>query len=261
MSLNSFQRHHRQKVRRQFISKALIVGAIIAAGVYAYRFGEQQTAARMGQRMDEVQALTNERDGLSRQIVDLKAAALVDQQKIADLEARYREQIPDDEIAGMIKLLRDKLASGVTRERMNTLLTAAANPRSCRSREAKRFMLSTNLNQGTDSSATFAGGAVIVSGEGKTALSADNKPEAWFDPAKPVSMKFRVIGGRVTVAEGALPLTHSIIDDAVEYRYTIEAGPRGFVNVTGDVCDYNIVPPPLSPTDPAPAAAGLPADE
>jgi hypothetical protein len=60
-------------------------------------------------------------------------------------------------------------------------------------------------------------------------------------------MKFRLIGGRVTVAEGKLPLTHNIIDDTVEYRYTVEAGPRGFVSVSGDVCDYNIAPTPEAP--------------
>lgn len=246
--INSFQRHHRQKVRRKVIGNLLVIGLVIGAGIYSYRFGEQQMAARMGQRMDEVQHLTSERDQLSQEVIDLKAAAVVGQQKIAELEARYREQIPDAETEVLIKLMREKLAGGVSRERMQTILSSAANPRSCRSRETKRFMLSTNLNQGTDSAATFSAGAVTVSGEGQTATSADGKPEAWYDAGKPVSMKFRLIGGRVSVAEGKLPLTHNIIDDTVEYRYTIEAGPRGFVAVTGDVCDYNIAPPPEAPT-------------
>lgn len=250
--LNSFQRHHRQKIRRKVFGNFLLLAMIGGAAIYSYRLGEQQMAARVNQRKDEVAALTSERDALSQQVVDLQAAALVGREKIAELEARYREQIPDDSVAGMIRLVREKLASGVSRERMMTILTAASNPRSCRSREAKRFMLSTPLNQGRDSAGTFAGGSVTVSGEGQTATSADNRPEAWFDAEKPVSMKFRVIGGRVSVAEGRLPLTHSIIDDAVEYRYTIEAGPRGFVNVTGDVCDYNITPPVAD----GPAAAG-----
>jgi cell division protein FtsB len=252
--LNSFQRHHRQKVRRRVFGNLLIAGLLLAAGVYSYRFGEQQMAARMGQRMDEVQQLTRERDRYSQEVVDLKAESVVSQQKIAELEARYREQIPDAQTEAMIKIVREKLAAGiVSRERLLTILAAASNPRSCRSREVKRFMLSTSINQGTDSSATFSAGAVVVSGEGQMATSADGKPEAWFDAAKPVSMKFRLIGGRVTVAEGKLPLTHNIIDDTVEYRYTVEAGPRGFVSVSGDVCDYNIAPTPE-----APAAGGSP---
>lgn len=254
--LNSFQRKNRERARSRLISQLVVLIAIGGVFIFSYQFGEKQMAARIGQRMDEVQALTRERDDLHKQVVDLQAAAVVDQQKITDLEARYREQIPDDTIDALVKLMRERMTTaGVSAERMNSILSAASNPRSCRNRDNKRFMLSTSLNQGRDNTATFGQGAVTVSGEGQTATSADGKPEAWYDPAKPVSMKFRLIGGRVTVAQGPLPLQHSIIDDAVEYRFTIEAGPRGFISVTGDQCDYapNMLPEPVAP------AAGTPA--
>ncbi len=250
--INSFQRKNRQKARNRVIGQFLLLTAIVSVFVFAYQFGEKQMAARMGQRMDEVQALTKERDGLHEQVVNLQAAAVVDRQKIADLEARYRDMIPDDVTEGLIKLMRERMEMGVSTTRMTSILTAASNPRSCRGRDNKRFMLSTTLNQGRDNSATFAGGAVTVSGEGQTATNREGRPEAWYDPEKPVSMKFRLIGGRVSVAEGPLPLQHSIIDDAVEYRFTIEAGPRGFISVTNDQCDYA---PNMAPV----AAEGAPA--
>lgn len=250
--LNSFQRKNRQKARNRLLLQLTFLLAVGAVFMFAYQFGERQMAARVNQRMDEVQALTGERDNLHQQVVDLQAAAVVDQQKISELEARYREQIPDDTIAALIKLMRERITAGVSTDRMSSILAAASNPRSCRGRDNKRFLLSTSLNQGRDNSATFGAGAVTVSGEGKTFTNAEGKPEAWYDPDKPVSMKFRLIGGRVSVAEGNLPLQHSIIDDAIEYRFTIEAGPRGFVSVTGDQCDYapNILPEPVE----APAA-------
>lgn len=243
ITLNSFQRHHRERARKRLLGNLLLLTALSATAWYAYGYGEKQMAARMGQRVDEVTALTKERDDLRQQVVDLQAAALVSDQKIKELDARYREQIPDDSVGEMVKVLRTKLSMGVSRERMMTLLSAATNPRNCRSRETKRFILSTSLVQGRDSAATFASGAVTVSGEGTNALNGSGQKEAWFDADKPVTMKFRAIGGKVSVAEGTLPLTHNIIDDTLEYRYTIEAGPRGFVAVTGDVCDYNIAPP------------------
>lgn len=241
--LNSFQRKNRQKARNRLIGQFLLASALGGVFLFAYQFGERQMAARIGQRMDEVQALTKERDELHQQVVDLQAAAVVSQQKVSELEARYREQIPDDATEALLRLLRERMTAGVSAARMNSILAAASNPRSCRNRDAKRFMLSTTLNQGRDNSATFGSGAVTVSGEGKTMTNAEGRPEAWYDPEKQVSMKFRLIGGRVSVAEGYLPLQHSIIDDAVEYRFTIEAGPRGFVTVTSDQCDYapNIV--------------------
>ncbi len=243
-NLNSFQRHHRQKARRKLMGNLLLLGALLGMGWMAYGYGERQMAARMGQRVDEVTELTKERDSLRQQVVDLQAAAIVSQQTISELETRYREQIPDDGIGEMVKTLREKLASGVSRERMGIILAAATNPRNCRSRETRRFMLSTTLNQGTDTAATFASGAVTVSGEGLNAVNDQGQKEAWYDPAKKVTIKFRAIGGKVSIAEGVLPLTHTIIDDTLEYRYTIEAGPRGFVAVSGDLCDYNPAPPP-----------------
>ncbi len=237
--------------------------ALVAFSAFSYHFGERQTAARIEQRTDEVAELKRDREALHKQVIDLQAADLVNQQKIADLEARYRREIPDEAHAALVRLLREKIAAGVGLERMTTLLSAAANPRNCRGREGKRFILSTSLNQGTNSSATFGNGAVTVSGDGQTSTSPEEKPEAWFDPAKPVSMKFRLIGGHVSVAEGVLPLQHAIIDDATEYRFTVEAGPRGFVTVTSDSCDYpgTVSTPPPEPSAPAAGAHATPADE
>lgn len=96
---------------------------------------------------------------------------------------------------------------------------AAGNVRNCREKTVKRFLLSTSLNQGKDSSASFAAGSITITGEGQMAKSEDGKAEAWFDAGLPVSMKFRLIGGRVSVAEGMLPLQHSIIDDTIEYVF------------------------------------------
>jgi cell division protein FtsB len=236
--LNSFQRKHRQKMRTKVLTYTTIFTMIGLVALFFYRFGEEQMAARVQQRVDEVAALRNERDDLHRQVVDLQADVLVKDAEIKELDTRYKQDIPDELTKQMITLLKEKMAEGVTSERLVTIISAASNPRNCRERTIKRFMLSTTLNQGKDSSASFGNGVITLAGEGKTAKSDDNRPEAWFDPAQPVSMKFKLIGGRVTVAEGLLPLQHSVIDDAVEYRFTIQAGPRGFVEVTGDQCDY-----------------------
>lgn len=259
--LNSFQRKNRQKARNRMIANVLILSSLSGVFYFAYQFGERQMAARVNQRMDEVEHLTQERDALHQQVVDLQAAALVDQQKIKQLEARYREQIPNDTVEGMIRTIQEKLAKGVSVERLQTILQSAANPRNCRGRDVKRFILSTSLHQGTDSTVTFNNGAVTVTGEGATFTNSEGRPEAWYDPTKKVSMKFRLIGGKVSVAEGVLPLQHSIIDDAVEYRFSIEGGPRGFVTVTGDQCDYSFAPPapPVIPGEAGTAPTAAPA--
>ncbi len=237
-SLNSYQRKNRQRARLKLMIKLGFVLTALIVGGFFYHFGESQMQARVNQRLDEMRSIANERDTLHKQVIDLQANELVNQQKIAELQNRYMKQIPDESYERLISLLHQKIDGGVSLERMQLLLSAAANPRGCGKGESKRFMLSTPLNQGTNSSATFGNGAVTVSGDGQTATSTEAKPEAWFDPDKPVSMKFHLIGGHVSVAEGVLPLQHAIIDDAIEHRFTIEAGPKGFVIVTADHCDY-----------------------
>ena len=245
-TLNSYQRKNRQKARSRFYMQlAFLFSAVFMAGA-GYHFGEEQMAARVEQTLSEATELSADRDALHKQVIDLQAADLVNRQKITDLEAQYRHMIPNETFEALINIMRDKIEAGVTLERMSTILSAAGNPRHCNRPENKRFVLSTSLNKGKNSFATFSDGLVTVSGDGQTATSPEGKPEAWFDPAKPVSMKFHLIGGHVSVAEGDLPLQHSIIDDATEHRFTIEAGPRGFVVVTADACDYPGEAPPVN---------------
>jgi len=237
--LNSFQRKHRQKMRNRFLLQLVVTGALVGTAYACYEFGARQEAARIGQKAIELEHVVEERDELRQQVVNLQAKQLEDAKKIEAVEAKYRADIPNDTVRTLLNTVRDKLAAGVSVERLNNILASASNPRNCRDRDTKRFILSTALAQGTQNWAGFGNGAITVSGEGQSAISAEKRPEAWYDPAKPVKMKFTLIGGKVTVAEGNLPLQHSIIDDNIEYRFTISpANSRGFIEVSSSLCDY-----------------------
>jgi len=237
--LNSFQRKHRQKMRNRLLLQMVMVGAIFGTAYACYQFGAKQEAARIGQKAIELENVVEERDGLRQQVVDLQAKRLEDAKKIEAAEAKFRTEIPNDNVRALLNTIREKLAAGVSVERLTNILASASNPRNCRDRDTKRFILSTAISQGTQNWAGFGNGAVTVSGEGQSAISPEKKPEAWYDPAKPVKMKFTLIGGKVTVAEGILPLQHSIIDDNIEYRFTINPNnTRGLIEVSSSVCDY-----------------------
>ncbi len=86
---------------------------------------------------------------------------------------------------------------------------------------------------------TFADNAITVIGEGEPAVNAANQPEAWFDPAKPLTVHFSRLGGQTSKATAKLPLHHSVVLGKYEYRFTVTAGnTRGFVNVTADRCTF-----------------------
>ena len=49
---------------------------------------------------------------------------------------------------------------------------------------------------------------------------------------------FTEIGGKQTFKQGLLPIQNSMVIGNKEYRFTIAAGERSFMSVTGDSCDY-----------------------
>jgi hypothetical protein len=146
----------------------------------------------------------------------------------------------DSDQRALILAAQEKIKAGVLPERLLALVNAASMPRNCKTRESKRFMLGTEVGTPAEISwAKFANGAVIVSGAGTASLNANKQPEAWFEQKKPVKIRFTILGGKVSAAEGTLPLTHTIIDDNAEYRFTVTpAAARGFVDVVGVSCDY-----------------------
>ena len=53
---------------------------------------------------------------------------------------------------------------------------------------------------------------------------AREQPEAWFDPAKPVTVFFTRLGGETTSTVGVLPLHHAVVVGDLEYRFSVVAG-------------------------------------
>ena len=79
---------------------------------------------------------------------------------------------------------------------------------------------------------------VTVTASGEPAVDASGNPQGWFDPAKPVTLRFTEIGGRDSEGHGLLPLHHAMVIGEKEHRFTVLPGDRGFVTVTQERCDY-----------------------
>ena len=104
----------------------------------------------------------------------------------------------------------------------------------------RRFILRTPLTTvaGNDA-AGFANGAITVTGTGVSELDAQNRPQAWYDPAQPVTLTFnRIGGGAAQDVTGKLPLYYSVVAGDTIYRFSAVAGDRSFINVTGQACAY-----------------------
>lgn len=241
MTLGLHESRLRQRRRRRLaiLKWVLVFAALFFAGYYAYETGSalaQQEVRDLRQEIESlrqtVAELTNAREDLAQQV---EAARVREEQ----WEERYRRDVPTGESKELFALVQDRLSNGVPADRLEFVIGATSTTASCDGRpDTKRFIVPTPIYQGANDSIGFANSTIRVTAMGESATDSRGNLEAWFDPAKPVTVSFTSLGGKKSEVSGVLPLHHSVVKGENEYRFTIVAGNRGFVNVTGDRCDY-----------------------
>ena len=236
-------RDSRERRKRKFRLTAakwiFALGVIVLAGVFAYQTGSglaKRETSRLKQRIAELSATI---DGLQASNSELKTAADVAQQRLRDSQQRYQRDVPTGAVKEVFELARDKLSDGLDPARLRFVIEAAQNQRQCEDDLAtKRFIVPTPLYKGANNSVGFARGTVTVTAAGQSARDSAGNAEGRFDPAQPVTVSFGRIGGAVSEVSGVLPLHHSVVVDDQEFRFSLVAGPPGFLLVTGDRCAY-----------------------
>jgi len=236
-------REERKRRRRQFrwsvFKWGLAFCVIAAAGVYAYQSGSRLAEAEVARLQREIVSLSSTVAELERQNSEQQSAIAAERNRAEDWRQRYDKDVPAGEIKELFDLVQEKLSAGVAVDRMRFVIGAAENQRECdKAPVTKRFLVKTPLYQGQDDSVRFADGAITVTALGTPAKDAAGNLEAWFDPAEPLSVRITHIGGKVSEFSGKIPLHPSVVVGDSEYRFTVVAGGRGFVKVSGDKCKY-----------------------
>ncbi len=221
-------KRRRQRLLLGLIKWAFLLGLVLAAGIYAWYTGS--SVARR-----EVSDLSARNDQLNKQVGAL-------QQQVAETkgqQAALEQQLPSDKEQKILVLVRKRIADGVAPERLAEVVGAATPDQHCADTpESKRFRVRTPVSDPTGSAATFADATITVTAEGTPTMDENGRPEAWFDPDKPVTVTFLHVNGTVSRAEGMLPLTHAVAVGDTEYRFQVAAGVRSFVVVSMDRCAY-----------------------
>ena len=240
LGLHDTHERRRRRARRSFARWLFALGAIVAVGVIAYQIGAslaEREVAELDQRLAEVSDRVEE---LEQQNTGLQADLILKDRRLKDSVLRYERDVPGGRLAALMGRIREKLEAGVDEDRLGFLIDSAGNPRSCDNKPVtKRFMVRTQISRGANDSVSFAKNRITITALGQSALNAAGKIEAWFDPAQAVTLRLTELGGKTTVEKGKLPLHTSVIVKDKEYIYSVVAGQqRGFVEVTGDRCDY-----------------------
>lgn len=230
----------RRRRRLRFLKWLFIVGCMAAGGVALYRAGAIVAQGEIRQLRVETQQLSKSVADVQKRNLGLMATAERAKLNAHEWQTRYEHDVPKGETQRLYSLLVKQLAAGVTEDRLAFLISAANQGQSCANDPVtKRFLIKTPIAGGTNHSVSFANNAITIIGEGQPAVNAANQPEAWFDPAQPVTVLFSRLGGETSQVTGKLPIHHSVVLGNSEYRFTVTSGDsRGFVNVTGDRCKF-----------------------
>lgn len=214
----------------------LALGAAVfaATAFYAYEVGQrlalEEVAAARQQIERLTEAETSRRDELARVQTQLDET----RRRADEVQALYAKVAPSEDMKELTAALKAKLEGGLDAKRLAFVISQAERPRKCGAEEIKRFMVRTAKFDGASTSVRFSD-LITVTAEG---VGGNDGAEQWFDPEKPITVHFTALGGKDVQASGKLPLHHALVLKGGEYRFTVSAGARGFIEVTGDRCDY-----------------------
>jgi cell division protein FtsB len=242
MSFGLYDRERRR--RRQAllaVGKAVLyLGVVGAAGLFSYQFAVERVKGSDAQLRAEIERLSDENAQLATAVQQLQSLARAAETRAQEIERRYAQDVPRGDHARLLQAARERLAAGVSADRVAFVLANADEPTDCGQPDTRRFVVLTPIGQaGPNNAVRFGDGALTVSAQGESARARDGSPEAWFDPTQPVSVRFTPLGGRnETTASGVLPISHALVVNNSEWRFSVHAGPRSFVEVTATRCGY-----------------------
>ncbi len=232
-------RRRKRRVWGRVARVTFYLALLVLFAVSAYRMGlerSERSVSRLERTLDELNRANAQLATDKRQLTKAVEAANA---RAHEVEARYERDIPAGPARELAALVNQKLGAGVAPRRLAFVIGAAQNRRACEDAAVtKRFVVQTELQSGANSAVSFADNTITISGTGDMARSAEGKAEAWFDPAKPVTVRFTMIGGKRFDVAGKLPIHHSMVVGDAEHRFSFIEGKRGFIKVAGTRCRF-----------------------
>lgn len=237
LGLREQARQRQQRFWLRLLKAALLLTAMGGVGLFTFQMGVEYMKSRQVGLVEDQNQLRRELEDAQRNLVAAREALRIAETRAADAEARLEREQAQGEQAQLSKLLADRLAAGVSADRLAFLIREAKPTRNCEPPEIKKLIVATSNHRGTQASVGPAGNAITINGEG-TAVTANGQPQAWFDPQKPVTFRFSAPSGRNDEARGVLPLTHTMVVGTTEHRFRIAVGVRSFAEITVERCPF-----------------------
>lgn len=234
-------RLRRRRQRRWAVIKFLLVAGLLGGSLaVAYELGGQIAGAEIEALRAELRTAQEEQERFETLRSRLQSEVARAQQAEAQWRQRYEQDVPRGEVADILAQVRSRLSEGVPAERIGFVVESVQAERECANEpETKRFIVRTPIYTGGADSIGFDNSTITVTATGESAVDEQGRPNAWFDPAKPLRISVTPVGGEPKIVEGELPLHFSLVRGDTEHLFTaVAADRRGFLEVTGDRCAY-----------------------
>jgi hypothetical protein len=254
-TLGEYRRRRRRAALWRMLQFVAFVAVIVGTGTYAYQVGVSASEATAIKLEDDLERFQRDNLALRDRLAADARRVEEAQHGLRALRQRYDADIPKGALRTLLGEVERQLEDGVDPERLALLIELAGRPARCSAEpDTKRFMMATPVALDVVNAVRFGEGRIVVTGQGDSARNDNGLAEAWFDPAAPVRLTFRTLGGESEDVSGPLPLRHRMVVDDVEYRFSAVAGERAFVEITAQACAISGVSPEADP-DPESAAA------
>ncbi len=240
MSIPIYDPHARYRQRAakrmsNFLAGMFLIAMIFGAGFWIGNINAQQDTYILE---EEKRVLTEEQTRLQDEITQMRAEAQTASVRLEQLRTNYEALISDSAMQGLVELLKKQIDKGVDKGRLESVISLARPPQNCSKPQKKRFIVKTPAFKGPTSKASIAGGKITIWAEGVSAQNTSGAKEAWFDPARPISLSIKVRDKDLVIKEGVLPLYYSAVLGDKEYRLSVESGNKSFAKISFDYCDY-----------------------
>ena len=214
-----------------FVLMCVLIGGV---GFWLGRFYEGQTSVALNNEVERLQAQHVEFESA---LTEANAQAQTAMTRYEELEATVSDVVTQGPMQELLVVLKAQLDNGVDEQRLLAAVRGTRPPENCSVPEIRRFVMKTPNYKGPESRIVLADGALAIYGSGQLSYNTRGAPQAWYDPLKPVTVRFEVEGKAAKVKRGVLPLYHSVVIDDKEYRLSVEAGAKSFASVRYDICD------------------------
>jgi hypothetical protein len=230
MGLAARRRRERKRQALLQVGKWLLMLSIFAAIGYAAHQAGTALARIEVERLAQRLAVIEQRSGqIDQQNAALRAELDEARAQNRQLQQRYDSDVPRGTAAAVMAAARERLAAGVTADRLQLAIRTAAPVRRCDGPTvSRRFRIGVGARLTEDDSTTFAEGMIRVS-----ALV----PAVTDDMARAVVVTFSGLGSGGTRSATGLPASHVFTLDNHELRLTVtESQVRGFATATLTSC-------------------------